>query len=117
MFTAILPILGTLVDRLIPDKAEAQKVMDTLATQTIEADKQQNEVNKAEISTGRLGWRWAMGWLCVISLGHEWLFRPYMEAYGVAIPPISTEAQWVIITGMLGLSSVRAHDLLRKTRK
>ena len=125
---ALAPVLGTVIDRLIPDKAEAAKVKMEIEAQTarVEADIQQSilVLAKEDAKAGKGGYRWGAGWLCVISLGYAWIIRD-MILWGIAIagldvappPALPGEAQYSMLVGMLGLAGVRSYDLMKGSRK
>ena len=125
---ALAPVLGTVIDRLIPDKAEAAKVKMEIEAQTarVEADIQQSilDLAKEDAKAGKGGYRWAAGGLCVISLGYAWIMRD-MILWGIASagldvappPALPGEAQYSMLVGMLGLAGVRSYDLMKGSRK
>jgi hypothetical protein len=124
----LAPLLGTVIDRIIPDKAEAEKIKMEIqaqaATAEVELQKAQIELAKEDAKTGFGGYRWAAGWLCVISLGYAWIIRDLI-AWGLLLagseappPPVFDSAlQYSMLMGMLGLAGVRSHDLLKGSRK
>ena len=125
---ALAPVLGTVIDRLIPDKAEAAKVKMEIEAQTArgEADIQKSilDLAKEDAKAGKGGYRWGAGWLCVISLGYAWIVRD-MILWGIAIagmdvvppPELPGEAQYSMLVGMLGLAGVRSYALMKGSRK
>ncbi len=123
----IAPIIKSLIDR-IPDPAAREKAEAEANQKIVEAflasNQAQIEVNKAEAASGRGGWRWGMGWLCVISLGYAWVARDLLVwALRLADPSLSpppaidATEQYTIVTGMLGLAGVRAFDLQKGSRR
>ena len=128
ILNALTPLLGTVIDRVIPDKAAAERVQVELELQAaqVEADVQRAQLSlaKEDAKSGIGGFRWGAGWLCVISLAYAWIIRDiliWMLALSGSVvpppPPLDASAQYVMLTGMLGLSGVRAFDLARGTRK
>jgi hypothetical protein len=132
MIAAILPIIGTVLDRLIPDvnareRAKAE-IEQQLAGALERSDERQVKVNEAEVSNGQGGWRHQAAMLCVYSLGYAWLGHPIMSwalaivaaLTGKAVPPlpvIPVELQYTMLTSMLGLAGIKAFDLKTGTRK
>lgn len=125
---ALAPLLGTVIDRVIPDKAEAEKVKMEIqaqaATAEVELQKAQIELAKEDAKTGMGGYRWAAGWLCVISLGYAWVLRDllvwFLLVIGSDVPPpptFNSELQYSMLMGMLGLAGVRSYDLMKGSRK
>jgi hypothetical protein len=73
--TALLPALGTLIDRLIPDRAAAEKAKAEMEAELIRASNEaalaQVEVNKIEAGHSSVfvaGWRPAIGWVCAAAM-------------------------------------------------
>lgn len=128
-----LPIIGTLLDKLIPDpKAAAEAKLQALELAQkgelaqLDAEMRlalgQIEVNKAEASTDlfRGGWRPSVGWICSAGLAYQFLVQPLLPwivtACGGTVPPlpsIDNEALMVLLTGMLGLGGMRTVERLK----
>lgn len=128
-----LPIIGTLLDKLIPDpKAAAEAKLQALEMAQrgelaqLDADMRlalgQIEVNKAEASTDvfRGGWRPATGWICAFGLFYQFLIQPLLPWIVTAcggtvlpLPSIDNEALMVLLTGMLGLGGMRTVERLK----
>lgn len=133
MWQAIIPIIGTVIDKVLPDPAvaaEAKLRALELAQRgelaTLDADVRlalgQMDINKVEAGTDRFrgGWRPAAGWVCVFGLGYSFLLRPLLPwavqvAGGpdLALPAIDTMELLVLLGGMLGLSGYRTAEKLR----
>src|SRR5690606_18165528 len=87
---ALIPIIGTVLDKIIPDpqaaseaKLKALEMAQRGELAFLDADVKlalgQMEINKAEAMSGdrfRGGWRPAVGWCCVFGLGYTFLLRP-----------------------------------------
>lgn len=137
MWQMIVPILGTIFDKIIPDPAQAAdaklKVME-LAQKgelaVLDADVRmalgQMEINKEEAKTDlfRGGWRPAVGWACVAGLVYQFLAQPILPwvavVAGFSVPPlpaIDNETLMVLLTGMLGLGGLRTFERIKGTIK
>lgn len=130
---ALLPLVGTLLDRLLPDPqaaAEAKIKMLEMAQKgelsVLDAEVQlatgQMEINKAEATTDmfRGGWRPATGWACVFGLVYQFILMPllpwFVAAFGGSVPPlppIDNETLLVLLTGMLGLGGLRTFERIK----
>lgn len=105
-------------------------------TQSLRRSKMQSETNceneessssslqPIETSDGKDGWRYKTATLCVYSLGYAWLGHPAATfvANGLLgltfqIPGIPAETQYAIVTTLLGLAGIKAHDLRFGTRR
>jgi hypothetical protein len=131
---ALLPAIGDVLDKIFPDKtaAEAAKVrLVELAQQgelaRLNADTQlataQAETNKIEAASTSLfvsGWRPAVGWVCVLTIGFKYIGGPLLFMIGQAVghpvdlPKIDTEELWPLLLGMLGLGAFRTVEKVKK---
>lgn len=127
-----LPLLTTLLDKVLPDPAaaaDAKLKMLQLAQTGDLADLDasvklalgQMEVNKAEAQADlfRGGWRPAVGWVCVLGLFYQFLLQPLLPwlvsacgGHVPALPSIDSGALMVLLTGMLGLGGMRTVERL-----
>jgi hypothetical protein len=133
MLAALIPVIGTIIDKAIPDPqaaAEAKLRTMDLAQKgelaALDADLKlalgQMEVNRVEASTDmfRGGWRPAVGWACVFGLIYQFLLQPILPwavaLFGASVPPlpaIDNETLLVLLTGMLGLGGMRTFERIR----
>ena len=127
-----LPLLTTLLDKVIPDpaaaadaKLKALQLAQTGDLADLDASVKlalgQMEVNKAEAQTDlfRGGWRPAVGWVCVLGLFYQFLLQPLLPwlvsacgGHVPALPSIDSGALMVLLTGMLGLGGMRTVERL-----
>lgn len=133
MWPVIASILPDLLDRVLPDPAQANeaklRVLE-LAQKgelaAMDADMRlalgQMEINKAEASTDlfRGGWRPACGWVCAAGLAYTFLLRPVLPwvagLFGSNVEPmpdIDTDTLMVLLTGMLGLGGLRTVERIK----
>lgn len=89
MWPALIPVIGNLLEKFIPDPkqaADAKLKMLEMAQKgelaVLDADMRlalgQIDINKEEAKSDNLfksGWRPAVGWTCVAGLAYEFLFR------------------------------------------
>ena len=133
MWPTLIPILGNLLEKIIPDpqaQADAKIKMLQMAQngelEQLHADTQlalaQMDVNKAEASTDlfRGGWRPATGWVCAIGLLYQFLLRPILPwiviscgGHVPALPEIDMGTLMILLTGMLGLGGLRTTEKIR----
>lgn len=124
--TALVPALGTLVDRLIPDKAAAERAKADMEAALIKASNEaalaQVEVNKIEAGHSSVfvaGWRPAIGWVCAAALAWAFIVAPVatwtMAAFGVreTLPAIGTDNLFELVLAMLGLGGLRTFEKMR----
>ena len=126
VITALVPALGTLVDRLIPDKAAAERAKADMEAALIKAANEaamaQVEVNKIEAGHSSVfvaGWRPAIGWVCAAALAWAFIVAPVaswtMAAFGVreTLPAIGTDNLFELVLAMLGLGGLRTFEKMR----
>lgn len=133
MLAALIPLIGTIVEKVIPDPqaaADAKLRVMELAQKgelaVLDADLKlalgQLEVNKAEATTDmfRGGWRPAVGWVCVVGLAYQFVLQPVLPwlvaLFGAQVPPlpaIDNETLVVLLTGMLGLGGLRTLERVK----
>jgi hypothetical protein len=126
---ALLPIFGKVLDRIIPDKAAAEKAKQTMEymyvsgdLKALEADVKlataQLNVNAQEAKHASLfvaGWRPAIGWVCVIGLFWNFFIQPLVAWFGgwfdVPPPPaLDLGDLMTLLLGMLGLGGYRTYE-------
>lgn len=115
---ALLGIGGKLIDKLIPDPAarDAAK-LDLLKLQQsgeLAAMLAQTEINKVEAANTSVfvsGWRPAIGWVCALAMGYQYLLRPFLAAFNPALAfPGLDDNLWQLLAGMLGLGGLRTFE-------
>jgi hypothetical protein len=133
MWAALIPLLGTIIDKAVPDpqaaadaKLRALEMAQKGELAVLDADLRlalgQLEVNKAEATTDmfRGGWRPAVGWTCVAGLAYNFVVQPLLPwtvaVFGGTVPPlpeIDNETLLVLLTGMLGLGGLRTFERIK----
>ena len=126
VITALLPALGTLVDRLIPDRAAAERAKADMEAALIKASNEaalaQVEVNKIEAGHGSVlvaGWRPFIGWVCGAALAWAFIVGPVLSwslaVLGIreSLPPIMTDNLFELVLAMLGLGGLRTFEKMR----
>ena len=131
---ALLPVVGKVLDRVIPDKAAAETAKMEMQRLYVEGDMRaleadvslalgQMEVNKAEAAHSSIfvaGWRPAVGWVCVAGIGWQFFARPIAGWITVLIdatlpmpPPLDMGDLMTLLGGMLGIGGFRTYEKLR----
>lgn len=132
MWTALIPIFGSLLDKVLPDakaSAEAKIKLMELAQQgelaVLNADMQialgQIEVNKEEAKSDNLfksGWRPAVGWVCVTGLIYSFIAQPLLVwasvNFGWQSPPdLDMGTLITLLMGLLGLGGFRTYERVK----
>jgi roadblock/LC7 domain-containing protein len=123
---ALLPALGTLIDRLIPDRAAAEKAKAEMEQQLVTAANAaamaQVEVNKIEAAHSSVyvaGWRPFIGWVCGAGLAWAFVLAPVaswalvMLGIRAELPAIQFDHLFELVLAMLGIGGLRTFEKLR----
>lgn len=129
--------LGSLFDfgseilkRVWPDANEAEKAKLTmfLAQLDAEAKAQQAQiaVNQAEAANPNVfvaGWRPAVGWICVLALGYQYVIYPLLLWLVMFWPnltaprPVLSDVLYELLFGMLGLAGMRSWEKIKSVAR
>ena len=123
LVTTLLPLLGGVIDKVIPDRAAAEKAKLEMQAKLLDAATTgalaQIEVNKTEAghqSVFVAGWRPAIGWICAAALAYSYMIVPLvgftLTLMGQPVPrwPVLDGNLWELMFGMLGLGALRSYD-------
>jgi roadblock/LC7 domain-containing protein len=124
--TALLPALGTLIDRLIPDRAAAERAKAEMEQQLVTAANAaamaQVEVNKVEAAHSSVfiaGWRPSIGWVCAAGLAWAFVVAPIaswaLTVLGIKaeLPAIQFDHLFELVLAMLGIGGLRTFEKMR----
>jgi hypothetical protein len=116
------PVMG-LLDKIIPDPTEKARLAHEIATlaerQAHEIAKAQIEVNNTEASSSSMfvaGWRPAVGWICAVGLGFNFIVVPLgnfaltVSGGDAVIPSLDVSQMMPVLMGMLGLGAYRTFE-------
>ena len=124
MLQALIGPVSSLLDKVIPDADEKNRLAHEIATmaekQAHEAAMAQVEVNKAEAQHKSIfvaGWRPMVGWTCAIALAYHFVLAPLI-LFGVGIsgveipdlPAFDMDSLMTVLLGMLGLGGLRTYE-------
>lgn len=133
MWQALIPILGTVFDKVLPDPqaaAEAKLRALELAQRgelaALDADVKlalgQIEVNKEEAASPdffRGGWRPFVGWVCGTGFAVQFVVGPLGEwvaalcGHPVKFPELDLSELMPLLAGMLGLGGLRTFERVK----
>jgi hypothetical protein len=128
LIAPILGIVGQIFDRVIPDKAAAEKAKleaaAALQSQDFQLALEQIKVNQEEAKSSYwfvAGWRPACGWIGALALGYAAIIEPFARfiakvgfAYSGAFPVVDTTITMQILFGILGLGAYRSFEKVKK---
>lgn len=124
MWTSLIPAIGSIVDKLIPDpkmaadaKLKAVELAQKGELAHLDAEVRlalgQIEVNKAEAGTDlfRGGWRPMVGWICALGLGIQFIVAPFFTFFSnTPFPQLDMSTLMTLLLGMLGLGAMRTQE-------
>lgn len=134
-WAALIPIIGSVLDKVIPDATQAsdaklkllelvQKGELTVLNAEVELAKGQMAINVEDAKSNdifRGGWRPAAGWVCVAGLFYQVLLQPILpwvvQLFAVQplppLPLIDNETLFTLLMGMLGLGGFRTFERVK----
>jgi hypothetical protein len=134
--TAILNIGNSLIDRLLPDKAQNDAAKASLvqlqvqgALDEIAGQLKINDTEAGNNSTWVAGWRPYVGWICGTAMGYAFIGQPFIvtciltvqcivrhQPFDKSLLPIIDMSQmWPVLLGMLGMGAMRSFDKTQGT--
>lgn len=132
MWGALIPVIGSVIEKIFPDPVKAQEAKLELfkleqqgQLAALDADLKmalgQMEINKVEAASSSLfvsGWRPAVGWVCVVGLMYTFLGQPLLvwlsAIIQVPVPPeLDLDALITLLAGMLGLGGFRTYEKVK----
>lgn len=120
---AALPILGNVLERVIPDKNARAAAKEELerAGQAGELDLLigQLEINKVEAAHKSIfvaGWRPFIGWVCGAGLAYNVILHPFLSIW-LELPPVNEGLLYPVLTGMLGMGALRTYEKTKRVAR
>lgn len=128
-FAPIIDIAGKVLDRVIPDKAAAEKAKQEFAAAALSQEFQialaQVKVNEQEAKS--VNWFVAGGrpfvmWICGVALAYAAIFEPILRflvsvgfGYVGSFPILDTTLTMQVLFGILGLGGLRTFEKFKNT--
>jgi len=118
-----------IIDRIFPDPAQKAAAELELMKMTQDGDLKQImgqlEINAREAQHSSIfvaGWRPFFGWAGGVSFVYATIVQPVLVWVGTAKgwpapPEVNIDLQWVVITGLLGLGTLRSVDKAKGVTK
>lgn len=114
---AVAELATSVVNRLWPDKSEAEKQQLAAAIAVVQG---QLEINKVEAANPNLfvsGWRPYIGWICGTGLAYQFLVYPILIAFVPKIVQLDMGTLLTLLGGLLGLGAMRTVEKLNGVTK
>jgi len=115
-----------IINKFIPDPAQKQAAEDALRSSLQQWDATQNTVDAAEAENSSVfvaGWRPAIGWICALALGYQYVVVPMaiwiaaLQHIPLASPPKLDDTIWQLMFGMLGMGGLRTYEKIKGVAK
>jgi len=121
--TALIPAIGKILDRVIPDKNARESARAALESEALSGELNlllsQLEVNKAEALNPNVfvsGWRPFVGWCCGFALAYNTLVHPILDIW-LEMPVVDVALLMPVLTGMLGLGGLRSFEKIKRVSR
>ena len=123
MINVLLPLISTVIDRVVPDKNGANKAKQAIeaelianATQLNLAQAETNKIEAAHRSIWVAGWRPALGWVSALSFAWIFLLAPITQwvllltGNTVVLPVLQSNILLELTFALLGLAGLRTYE-------
>jgi hypothetical protein len=131
MIQMIVPGILSLLEKVVPDQGERQKLAHEIATlaqkQAHENAMAQIEVNKIEAASNSIfkgGWRPFIGWVCGTAFAYHFVLQPFfifvLTALGQQVPTLpefDMASLMTVLGGLLGLGGLRTFEKYKGVTK
>jgi hypothetical protein len=118
-FGAVSDLVNTAINKIWPDKTEAEKQQLAAAVMVVQGQIDTNKVEAANPSVFVSGWRPFVGWVCGAACAWNWIGLPIasmaLKVYQVEIPlsPANLSEMLPVLMGMLGLGALRTVEKIK----
>jgi len=116
MIDKLIEPVSNILGKFIQDKDQRAALAHEIATMSERHAQEialaQISVNKAEASAGtfRGGWRPAVGWVCALGFGVNFLISPIAAGFGFIVPQADVSTMMPVLMGLLGLGGMRSFE-------
>jgi len=113
---AISDLAGTVINKIWPDKSEAEKQQLAAAVMVVQG---QLDINKAEAANPSVfvsGWRPFVGWVCGAACAWNWIGLPVLKValavahVTIALSPADLTEMLPLLFGLLGMGTLRTFE-------
>ena len=116
---AVSDLVNTAINKIWPDKTEAEKQQLAAAVMVVQG---QLDINKAEAANPSVfvsGWRPFIGWVCGMACAWNWIGLPIVKlalviwGHPINLAPADLTEMMPILLGMLGLGMLRTVEKVK----
>jgi hypothetical protein len=103
--------IKTIVTGKLPPKEEAELMLRVNEIINV-SNKMQNDINLIEAQSDsffKSGWRPAVGWMCTIGMGIQYLLFPILGLF-MKVPAVDFSDLIALLIGLLGMGGLRTLD-------
>jgi hypothetical protein len=100
-------LANTVINKVWPDKTEAEKQQLAAAVQLVQGQLEINKVEAASPSVFVSGWRPFIGWVCGAACAWNWIGLPILRMYVPDLTPANLTEMMPVLMGLLGLGTLR----------
>jgi hypothetical protein len=117
--TAGIDLAKVAIEKIWPDKTEAEKQQLAAAVQMVQG---QLDINRAEAASGSVfvgGWRPFIGWCCGAAFAWNWVGMPMVQfaaaysGHAVVLAQADMSEMMPVLLGMLGLGALRTTEKIK----
>jgi len=112
-FGSVSELVNTAINKIWPDKTEAEKQQLAAAVMVVQGQIDTNKVEAANPNVFVSGWRPFIGWVCGAACAWNWIGLPIaamaLKIYQVdiSLAPANLTEMLPVLMGMLGLGGLR----------
>src|SRR6266404_4568932 len=123
MWLTLIPILGDILKRILPDPTAAAaaqlELMKLAQSGELAQITGQLDINKVEAANSNLfvaGWRPFIGWVCGAAFTYKFVIAPFLlflfAAFGhtLVLPFLDFTEMSTVLMGLLGLGGLRTYE-------
>ena len=116
---AISDLASTVINKIWPDKSEAEKQQLAAAVMVVQGQLDINKVEAANPSVFVSGWRPFIGWVCGSACAWNWIGLPIAKAalilagHPIDLYPADISEMMPVLLGMLGLGTLRTVEKIK----
>jgi len=116
---AVSDLAGTVINKIWPDKTEAEKQQLAAAVSLVQSQLEVNKIEAANPSVFVSGWRPFIGWVCGTACAWNWIGLPVVKmgllVYGhpLNLAPADISEMMPVLMGLLGLGSLRTFEKVK----
>ena len=116
---AVSDLVNTAINKIWPDKSEAEKQQLAAAVMVVQGQMDINKVEAANPSIFVSGWRPMIGWVCGGACAWNWIGLPIAKViavilgHSIDLSPADLTEMMPILLGMLGLGGLRTVEKIK----